>query len=63
MRAVDSPCGLTLTATEDEELLRVAFQHRDEHRPNGNNPDEFVRETVATKARGAAEGGTTSTTR
>jgi predicted small metal-binding protein len=62
MRAVDCPCGLTLTATDDEELLRLAFQHRDEHHPNDNIPDEFVRETVATKARDVAEGATTSTT-
>lgn len=63
MRAVDCPCGLTLTAKDDEELLRLAFQHRDENHPNDNIPDEFVRDTVANTAHDVAEGAATSTSR
>ena len=61
MRSVDCPCGLTLTGRNDEELLRLAFEHRDQHHANGDIPDEFVRETVAKNARDVTEGATTST--
>jgi predicted small metal-binding protein len=63
MRAVDCPCGITLTGNSDEEVLRLAFEHRDQHHANDNIPDEFVRETVATGARDITEGATTSAPR
>jgi len=50
-RAVDCPCGLTLTGNDDEELFRLGREHADEHHTNDNIPDDFIREHIKTNAR------------
>ena len=50
-RSVACPCGITLTGADDEELFRLGRQHADEHHPNDNITDEFIREHVKNNAR------------
>jgi predicted small metal-binding protein len=53
MRALDCPCGIQLTGTDDDELYRLGRRHADEHHPDDNISDEFVREQVRANARDA----------
>jgi hypothetical protein len=52
-RSVQCPCGITLTGSDDEELFRLGRQHADEHHPDDNITDEFIREHVQKNARDA----------
>ena len=54
-RALDCPCGLTLTGTDDEELFGKGRAHADEHHANDGITDEFIREHVRANARDAVE--------
>jgi hypothetical protein len=54
MRCVDCPCGLVLTAEDDEALFAAGRAHADEHHPDDNISDEFIREHIAANARDAA---------
>jgi hypothetical protein len=51
MRALDCPCGLTLTAEDDETLYALGRQHADEHHADQNIPDDFIRAHVRDNAR------------
>jgi hypothetical protein len=42
MRNLDCPCGLTLTAEDDEGLFVAGRRHADEHHPDQNIPDDFI---------------------
>ena len=53
MRLLDCPCGIQLSAADDDELFRLGRQHADEHHPDDNISDEFIREHVGTNARNA----------
>jgi predicted small metal-binding protein len=53
MRALDCPCGIQLTGADDDELYRLGRRHADEHHPDDNISDEFVREQVRANARDA----------
>ena len=53
MRAVDCPCGLTLTGADDKELLVLARAHADEHHPEQNIADEFIGGHIRDNARDA----------
>jgi hypothetical protein len=53
-RELACPCGITLTGADDEELFLRGRQHADEHHPDDNITDEFIRDHVATNARNAA---------
>jgi len=53
-REVNCPCGITLTAADDEALFRAGRQHADEHHPNDNITDDFIRDHVRTNARDVA---------
>lgn len=50
-RALDCPCGLTLTGDDDDELFRKGRAHADEHHADDGITDEFVREHVRANAR------------
>jgi predicted small metal-binding protein len=50
MREMQCPCGITLTGADDTELVRLGREHADEHHPNDNISDDFIREHVATNA-------------
>ena len=52
-RSVDCPYGITLTGSDDEELVRLGRQHADEHHPDDNITDGFIREHVQNNARDA----------
>ena len=54
-RALDCPCGLTLTGTDDDDLFREGRAHADEHHANDGITDEFIREHVRANARDAVE--------
>ena len=43
MRALDCPCGLTLTAEDDDALYVAGRRHADEHHADQNIPDDFIR--------------------
>jgi hypothetical protein len=51
MRALDCPCGLTLTAEDDDALYVAGRRHADEHHADQNIPDTFIREHVRDNAR------------
>ncbi len=53
MRTLDCPCGLTLTAADDEALYTLGRQHADEHHADQNIPDEFIRAIVRDNAKDA----------
>ena len=46
MRAIDCPCGHRLEGTDDDELLRLAREHVDEHHPEMERTDEQLRERI-----------------
>ena len=52
-RIVDCPCGIVLSAGDDEELFRTGREHADEHHPNDGITDDFIRDHVAQNARDA----------
>ena len=52
-REVDCPCGLTLTGADDEVLFTLGREHADEHHPDDNITDGFIREHVQNNARDA----------
>jgi predicted small metal-binding protein len=54
MRAVNCPCGLTLTGADNDELIRRGRNHADEHHAGDGISDDFIREHVAANARDAA---------
>jgi hypothetical protein len=51
MRALDCPCGLTLTAEDDESLFVAGRSHADAHHADQNIPDDFIRRHVRDNAR------------
>jgi predicted small metal-binding protein len=53
MRAVDCPCGLTLTGTDDEELFALARAHADDHHADQDITDEFIGDHIRDNARDA----------
>ena len=50
MRTLPCPCGMTLTAADDEALFRLGREHADTHHADDNIPDDFIREHIATNA-------------
>ena len=50
MRAIDCPCGHHLEGADDEELVRLARQHVEEHHPDMERSDEQLRARVAADA-------------
>ena len=50
MRAIDCPCGHHLEGRDDEELVRLARKHVEEHHPEMSRSDEQLRERVAADA-------------
>jgi predicted small metal-binding protein len=54
MRAVDCPCGLTLTGDDDDELFVLGRRHADEHHRDENIPDDFIRDHIRQNARDSA---------
>jgi hypothetical protein len=50
---LECPCGIVLNGTDDEDLFRLGRQHADEHHPDDNITDEFIREHVRANARDA----------
>jgi MFS family permease len=50
MRAIDCPCGHHLEGADDEELVRLARQHVEEHHPEMERSDEQLRARVAADA-------------
>ena len=53
IRALDCPCGLTLTGVDADDLFRKGRAHADEHHPNDGITDAFIRDHVRTNARDA----------
>ena len=53
-RAMDCPCGITLTGADDEELFRLGREHADAHHPDDGITDEFIRANVTQFARDSA---------
>jgi hypothetical protein len=53
-RTVDCPCGVVLSGADDDELFRLGREHVDEHHPDENISNEFIREHIASSARNAA---------
>ena len=51
MRALDCPCGLILTAEDDEALYVAGRHHADEHHADQKIPDDFIRGHVRDNAR------------
>jgi hypothetical protein len=54
MRCVDCPCGLVLTAEDDEALYVAGRRHADEHHADQNISDDFIRGHIRDNARDAA---------
>jgi predicted small metal-binding protein len=50
MRAIDCPCGHQLKGADDEELVRLARQHVEEHHPDMERSEEQLRARVAADA-------------
>jgi predicted small metal-binding protein len=50
MRAIECPCGHHLEGADDEELVRLARQHVEEHHPDMERSDEQLRARVAADA-------------
>ena len=50
MRAPECPCGNDLEGENDEELVRLARQHVEEHHPDMERSDERLRARVAADA-------------
>jgi predicted small metal-binding protein len=55
MRVIDCDCGETLSAANDEDLLRETRRHVDEAHADSEMSDEQVRELVASKAYEASD--------
>ena len=53
MRNLDCPCGLTLTAENDEGLFVIGRRHADEHHADQDIPDDFIRGHFQDNARDA----------
>ena len=51
MRTLDCPCGLTLTAEDDEALYVAGRRHADEHHADQSIPEDFIRGHVRDNAR------------
>lgn len=51
MRALDCPCGLILSAEDDDALYVAGRRHADEHHADQNIPDDFIRGHVHDNAR------------
>jgi predicted small metal-binding protein len=50
MRAIECPCGHRLEGEDDEELVRLARRHVEEHHPEMERSDEQLRARVAADA-------------
>jgi predicted small metal-binding protein len=50
MRAIECPCGHTLTGADDAELFRLAREHVDQEHPELQRSDEQLRDRVAADA-------------
>ena len=50
MRALDCPCGHTLSGKDDDELFQLARDHVDQQHPEMQRSDEQIRERVAADA-------------
>ena len=53
MRALDCPCGLTLTAEDDDAVFVAGRSHAYERHADQNIPDDFIRAHVRDNARDA----------
>jgi hypothetical protein len=53
MRCVDCPCGLVLTAEDDEALYALGRRHADEHHADQGISDDFIRSHIRDHARDA----------
>jgi hypothetical protein len=51
MRALDCPCGLTLSAEDDDALFVAGRRPADEHHAAQNITDDFIRGHVHDNAR------------
>jgi hypothetical protein len=54
MRSVDCPCGLVLTAEDDDALYVAGRRHADDHHADQNISDDFIRAHIRDHARDAA---------
>jgi predicted small metal-binding protein len=50
MRAIDCPCGDHLEGADDEDLVRMARQHIEEHHPDMDRSEEQLRNRIAAGA-------------
>jgi predicted small metal-binding protein len=50
MRAIECPCGHHLEGADDEELLRLARQHVEEHHSEMERSEERLRARIAADA-------------
>lgn len=53
MRTLECPCGITLAGADDDALFRLGRDHADEHHPDDNISDDYIREHVRANARNA----------
>jgi predicted small metal-binding protein len=47
MRAIDCPCGHHLEAADNEELIRLARRHVEEHHPDMERSEGQLRARIA----------------
>jgi hypothetical protein len=52
-RIVNCPCGIVLSAGNDQDLFRKGREHADAHHPDDGITDEFIRGHIAENARDA----------
>ena len=50
MRAIDCPCGHHLEGADDEELVRLARQHIEDHHPDMERSEEQLQARIANDA-------------
>ncbi len=55
MRVIDCDCGETLSAANDDDLVRETRRHVDEAHPDMGLNDDQVQELVASKAYDASD--------
>jgi predicted small metal-binding protein len=62
MREMQCPCGITLTGADDADLVRRGREHADQHHPDDNISDDFIRDHVGSNAHDVPVGSASSTT-
>ncbi|MGH9205821.1 MAG: hypothetical protein ACRD1G_04580 [Acidimicrobiales bacterium] len=55
VRAVECPCGITLSGADDDELFRLGREHADAHHPDDGISDDFIRGHISQNARDSAD--------